>query len=233
MTTKQLNKLTMYLAVEGICDASPTAWQPIQAFADAYTDLKTHVTNIQTFSQSQEQNTSGIAQDKQAARQAMCSTALPIAGAIHAYAVKIKNHTLAATVDFSMSDLMGGRDVQSRDYCQNIYTTANTNLANLANYGVTAAKLTALTNAIATYNLLICKPRDTRAAGKTITGDLQAEFDAADVDLGIMDDLTGQITNATFVSNYENARIIVDTTASHASPIAPTPAPGTTPGKSN
>jgi hypothetical protein len=38
-----------------------------------------------------------------------------------------------------------------------------------------------------------------------------------------MDDLTGQITVAKFVSDYENARIIVDTTASHASPTPPTP----------
>jgi len=53
MTTKQLNKLTMYLAVEGICDGTPSAWQSLQAFADAYTDLKTRVTNIQTFAQSQ------------------------------------------------------------------------------------------------------------------------------------------------------------------------------------
>ena len=179
MNTKQLNKLTMYLAVEGICDGTPTAWQSLQAFADAYTDLKLHVTNIQTFSQSQAQDTSGVAQDKQAARQAMCAAALPIANAVHAMAVKTKSNTLANAVDFSMSDLMGGRDVQSRDNCQNIYTTANTNIANLAPYGVTAAKLTALTNAIAAYNLLISKPRDTRAAGKTVTTNLQAEFDAA------------------------------------------------------
>jgi hypothetical protein len=227
MNTKQLNKLTMYLAVEGICDGTPTAWQPVQAFADAYADLKIHVTNIQTFSQSQEQDTSGIAQDKQAARQAMCAAALPIANAVHAYAVKTKNNTLAMSVDFSMSDLMGGRDVQSRDNCQNVATTANANIANLANYGVTATKVTALTNAIAVYNLLISKPRDTRAQGKTVTGNLQTEFDAADEDLGIMDDLTGQITVAKFVSDYNNARIIVDTSASHASPTPPTPPPAT------
>jgi hypothetical protein len=223
MTTKQLNKLTMYLAVEGICDGNPTAWQTLQAFADAYTDLKTRVTNIQTFAQSQTQNTTGVAQDKKAARQAMCALALPIAKAVHAYAVKTKNNTLAASVDFSMADLVEGRDVASRDKCQNIYNSANTNLANLANYGVTAAKLTALTNAIAAYNLLISKPRDTRAKGKTITTNLQAEFDAADEDLTVMGDLTGQITDATFVSDYQNARIIVDISASHASPPPPTP----------
>jgi hypothetical protein len=227
MKTKQLNKLTMYLAVEGICDASPTVWQAVPAFADAYADLKTHVTNIQTFAQSQTQDNTGIAVDKQAARAAMCNLALPIAGAVHAYAVKIKNHTLAATVDYSLSELMGGRDVQSRDYCQNIFNTANTNLANLGNFGVTAAKLTALTNAIAAYNLLISKPRDTRAQGKTITSNLEAKFDAADQDLMQMDDLTGQLSDAKFVSDYNNARIIVDTAASHASPTPPpvTPKP--------
>jgi hypothetical protein len=39
-----------------------------------------------------------------------------------------------------------------------------------------------------------------------------------------MDDLAGQITNAKFVGDYTNARIIVDTAASHASP-APVPVP--------
>src|SRR5882724_8114304 len=101
MNTKQLNKLTMYLAVKGICDASPAAWQPLAAFADAYTDLKTRVTNIQALSQSQEQDTSGIAQDKQAARAAMCNVALPVAKAVHAYAVKTNNNQLAAQTDFS------------------------------------------------------------------------------------------------------------------------------------
>ena len=64
MTTKQLNKLTMYLAVGGIRDGTPASWQTLQAFADAYTDLQTRVTNIQTFAQNQTQDTSGIAEDK-------------------------------------------------------------------------------------------------------------------------------------------------------------------------
>lgn len=225
MDTKKLNKLSMCLAVEGICDASPTVWQNLPAYADAYNDLKIHVTNIQTLAQSQAQDTSGITQDKQAARQAMCAAALPIANAVHAYAVKTKNNTLAATVDFSMSDLLGGRDMTCRDNCQNITTTATTNLANLATFGVTAAKLTGLNGAIGAYNLLISKPRDTRAQGKTVTGTLQAEFDAADEDLVIMDDLTGQLTDAKFASDYNNARAIVNTAASHASPTPPAPVP--------
>jgi hypothetical protein len=221
METIQTNKLTMYLAVEGICDGSTASWQAVQAFADSYADLQIRVTNIQTFAQSQTQKTTGITQDKAAARKAMCAAALSVANAVHAYAVKTKNNTLAASVDFTMATLMRGRGLSSVERCQNVYAAANTNIASLAPYGVTAAKLAALNAAIAAFNLLISKPRDTRAQGKTVTGTLKTEFDAADEDLNIMDDLCGQIADAKFVADYNNARIVVDTAASHASPNAP------------
>jgi hypothetical protein len=228
MRTKQLNKLTMYLAVKGICDGNPTVWQAVQAFADAYADFETHVVNIQTYAQNQEQDTSGITQDKHAARGTMCNAALPIAKAIHAYALKTKNNQIAMSVDFSLSDLMSGRGVTSRDNCQNICATANANLALLADYGVTAAKLTALTAAIAAYNGIISKPRDTRVQGKTLTGNIQTEFTAADDALTLMNDLLGQLDDAKFVSDFTNARIIVDTAASHESSTPETP-PATPP----
>jgi len=65
------------------------------------------------------------------------------------------------------------------------------------------------------------------AAGATVTKQLSDEFDAADETLSeILDGLIGQFqsTNAKFVSDYNNARIIVDTSASQASSNQPTPA---------
>jgi hypothetical protein len=227
MKTKQINKLTMYLAVGGICDGSPAVWQPLQAFADAYADFKTRVANIQAFGQSQAQDNSGVAKDKQAARAAMCNATLPITRAVHAYAVKTRNNLLIMQVNFTLSELMGGRDVQSAERCQNIYAAANANLAGLASYGITAAKLAPLGNAIAAYNALISAPRQVRAQGKTITGNIETEFAAADDALVLMDDLLGQLGDAKFVSNYTNARIIVDTAASHASPTPPATQPTT------
>jgi flagellar hook-associated protein FlgK len=115
--------------------------------------------------------------------------------------------------------------------CQNIHDLANTNLASLGSYGVTAAKLTALQAAIDGFKAIVSKPRDNIAAGKTVTQQLSDEFDAADETLAeILDGLIGQFqaTNATFVSDYNNARTIVDASASHASPNQPTPAPTTT-----
>ncbi len=215
----------MYLAVEGICDASPAVWQTLLAFANAYTDLKTRISNIQVFSQTLAQPTVGVTQDKQAARLAMCGCALPIARAVHAYALKTGNNTLAASVDYSMSDLVGGRGERSAERCQNINAAASTNLSNLASYGITSQKLLTLTGIIAAYNQVSSKPRDTRAQAKTTVVNLQTEMDAADADLVQMDDLLAQLNNAKFASDYTNARIIVDIAASHT--VTPPPAPAT------
>ncbi len=232
MTTKQLNKLTTALALEGICDPNAVIIATIPAFATSDADLQSHVTNIQTLWQAQAQNTSGIADDKRQARLAMCNTALALTGALHAFATKTKNNALANEMDYSLSDLMAGRDTESARRCQEIYDTTNTNLPALADYGPTAAKLNLLKAAIAAYNLLITKPRENRAQHKTTTGNLQAEFDLLDGALVILDDLIPQFApaNQKFVDDYNNARTIVDTSASHASPT-PTPAPAATPGK--
>jgi hypothetical protein len=229
MTTKQLNKITISLASEDICDANAILLPSVPAFADAYADVQSHVTNIQTFSQNQSQDITGIARDKQQARQAMCNLALPVAGAIHAYATKTDNNELEAKSNFSLSDLMAGRDSASAECCLNLHDLANTILADLASYGITASKLTLMKAGIGAYNLLISKPRDTRVKGKTITGSIETEFAALDKAFSIMDDLIPQFApaNQQFVDDYNNARTIVNTAASHASPTPPTPPPAT------
>ena len=91
---------------------------------------------------------------------------------------------------------------------------------------MTAAKLTALQAAITAFSGIMQKPRQTIASGKTVTQQLSDAFDAADLALNEeLDNLIGQFqaTNAKFVSDYTNARIIVDAAASHASPTPPTP----------
>jgi len=96
---------------------------------------------------------------------------------------------------------------------------------------VTAAKLTALQAAIDGFKAIVSKPRDNIVAGATVTQELNDEFAAADETLSeILDGLVVQFkdTNAKFVSDYNNARTIVDASASHASPNQPTPAPTTT-----
>lgn len=227
MNTKQENKLAMYLAVKAALDSNNATWQSLQAFADGYTDFTSHITRIQTLELSQVTDSSGIAVDKKASKTAMATAAQKISAAVHAYAVKTKNNTLATETNFSVSDLTGERDADAIKDCQNIHDVANTNLVSLAAYGVTAAKMTALQANIDGFKAIVSKPRDNIVAGATVTQQLSDEFDAADETLSeILDGLVVQFNDANpkFVSDYNNARIIVDRSASHVSPNPPTPA---------
>ena len=228
MTAKQENKLSMYLAVKAVCDRNTATWQTLQAFADGYTEFGLHVTNIQSLAQSQSQQTGGLATDKKSLREQMAEAAVEVASATSAYAKKTKNKDLAAKVNYSRSDMTGGRDTAAADIARNIRTNANANVANLAAYGVTAAKLTALQQKIDAYDASLAKPRDARAAGKTATDQMDAEFSAADAVLkDEMDNLAPQFktANATFVKDYTNARIIVDSGGAKAKTKTPTPPP--------
>jgi hypothetical protein len=231
MNNKQQNKLAMYLAVKGVVDANDTTWQSLQAFADGYTDFTGHITQIQTLNLTQVTDSTGIALDKKASKAAMAAAAQQISAAVHAYAVKTKNNTLANETAFTVSDLTTDRDADAIKDCQNIHDLANTNLASLAGYGVTTANLLGLQAVINAFKGMVSKPRDNIVEGSTVTKELSSEFDAADVTLEeILDGLIGQFqaANPKFVGDYRNARIIVDTSASHASPNQPAPAPTTT-----
>ena len=160
MTTKQQNKLAMYLAVKSLLDANNSIWQSLLAFADGYADFTGHVTQIQTLELSQVTDSTGIAQDKKASKAAMATAAQTISAAVHAYAVKNKNNTLANETAFTVSDLTGERDADAIKDCQNIHDLANTNIASLGAYGITAAKLTALQANIDGLKAIVTRPRD-------------------------------------------------------------------------
>lgn len=230
MTSKQENKLSMYLAVKAVCDRNSSTIATLAAFADGYTEFETHVTNIQTLAQNQAVDATGLAADKQQLRRDMATTTAAIARAVYAYAKKVKNNDLAAQTDVSPSTYLEGRDTLAATNALNIHAAATTHLASLTDYGVTAAKLTDLKAKIDAYAASLSKPRDAVASGSTATKQLAAEFTAADAILvDQLDSLINQftVTNAKFVEDYHNSRIIVDNTGGKAKATTPPePKPG-------
>ena len=228
MNAKQENKLSMYLAVNAVCDRNKSTWQALQAFGDAYADFGTHVQNIQNIAQSQAADSSGLSADKQQLRGQMADATVEIANAVYAYARKARNNDLAAKVNVNRSGILGGRDTAAADLARSIHAAASANLANLGPYGVTDAKLTALKSAIDAYAGSIARPRDARASSATATSQLASEFDAADTVLGDqMDTLVLQFksANPAFVTDYSNARVIVESAGKSKATPPPTPAP--------
>lgn len=226
MTTKQENKLSMYLAVRTVCDRNNSIWQTLPAFVDASADFGTRIINIQTLAQKQAVDSTGLTLDKDQLRKAMALAAVELAKATNAYAKKIGNHDLDAKTMVSVSTYMQGRDTLAAPNALNLHAAVTANLAALAPFGVTAAKLTALKAKIDAYAASIAKPRDAVGSGSSATQQMGDEFDAADAALNDqMDALVSQFadSNPQFVADYNNARIVVDSGGGGAKPTPPAP----------
>ena len=235
MNTRQDNRLAMSLTVQTTCNRYSAVIAQIPAFVTALGDLGVKIAYIKQQAQIQAGKTDGITLDKNTAKKALCDKAFEISSAVGSYASTVKNGDLAAKVNFTHSDLQRSRDIETAGLCQNIRTAATDNLSALADYSVSAADLSDLAQKISDYETALSSPANARVSKKTATDNIDAGFNDFDVILeNRMDGLLPkfQAISADFVKDYWNARNIVDTAASHASPAPPTPpAPATTPAK--
>lgn len=226
MTTKQENKLSMYLAVLAACEPHLTAIQALPAMDEAHADFHRHVANIQRITQLRDVTGTGIADDKRSLRTRMAESANAIALAIRAYAIKAGKPDVAAKANIPASRMNTGRDTAAAVTARNIHAMASEHLKGLERFGITPDKVDRLGIMIDAYAASIGKPRAAAAQGVTLTQQLAAEFDAADALLmDQMDALMRQFRAAepAFVEAYRNARALVHLKATRGKP---TPAAG-------
>ncbi|MDQ3798228.1 MAG: carboxypeptidase-like regulatory domain-containing protein [Acidobacteriota bacterium] len=213
MKAAQEAKLNMYEAVKTVCQDNVATVATINAFKTAHDELKDKISTIKEVAQQQDMATTGIAADKMARKQNLSRIAAAIAGAITAYAAATGNNTLKQEVKFTNSSLLRTKDAMLAPRCQNIHDLGAANLAALADYGVTAAKLTELQTAIDAYAEAAPKPRAAKTTQSTIVTSLAQLFDEADAILTErMDTLIEMFaaTNPDFVATYQSARKILD-----------------------
>lgn len=229
MTDPQENKLTMYRAVLQALDANAAEYAGVAAFGTQVTNFRNSVNLIGELAQTQTADTTGITLDKKMLQDQMVDMALRVAGAVKAWASENNNAALRNQADINKSTFTKARDDMRDDIAQQMHDLGNANVAQLANYGVTAATLTGLQTRIDAYRAAIGSPRTARAQKSTATDMLATEFDRADMIL--QDRIDGLIeqfksSGTTFYADYKNARRIVNT--GNHSPV-PDPAPAPTP----
>ena len=232
MQASQKNKLAMYQATEEILSRKDYAplWQGLPGFVKlhgAYTDA---LAEIGALGLKQGRRKTGLAEDKGAARLALCRAANTLAGAVAAYAHAAGNNELLTRVDTTLSILLGGRGQDSSDKCKDILAAATANLSVLADYGVQQADLDELSGRIAAFDALAPKPQAARASAKSAGQALDAAFDRAD---GLLNNgldkllLKFEDNHPDFFRDYQNARTIIDLPGArnHAAPPPPPPTP--------
>ena len=130
----------MFVAVLGVLDNSKTVWQTATAFAGARDALAAAVAVIRAEELKQSGTTTGITQNKRLARQAMCSTAAVVGGAVAQWAETQGKNDIFATVDFSNADLLHMTEADCLTNCTAIYNAGNANIAVAETYPAEALR---------------------------------------------------------------------------------------------
>jgi hypothetical protein len=179
----------------------------------------------------------GSAEDKAREAAEAEDAAYPIARALVQWFRDQKDETNAAKVDFSLTDLRRMRD---QDLLAQLNTTlelaqgvtSGAQATQAADYGLTAAKVTALGKEIEDYAKYINAPQASIADRKALTAQLRKQFNAVEQKFASLDDLilnfNGTPAGHALVAAYQAARIVRDL---GGSPAKPEPVPAVTPAK--
>lgn len=227
MNKVQTNKFRAYNTVDAVLDAHEATWTPLAAFAAGVSRFKGIIVEIQDSAQTQASRT-GAANEKSYALEALGNAAFETAAAVHAFAVAQRDYELEGRVDFSRSSVSLGRETAVVSRCRDIHAAATAHVADLADYGITAAKLTALKKKIDAFETSISKPRQQVAESSAATVSLAEQFNEADEVLKkCLDKLVYQfkVSAPDFFNEYQTARSIVNIRGGRKTNDTPTPAP--------
>ena len=213
MKSKQENKLSMYYAVQRVCNANPLVWGGLPAFVTAFNDLKTSIGKVENILKIQERGILGVAKDKNVIRDSMIDLTLRIAGAVFAYASDTNNLILKGKVDFSRSELRHERDSFCIQHSQAVADEANNVIGALGTYGILPADITLLRSKAADFTSALSAPRTAIAERKGATDEIGKQMRKTDVILKEkLDKLIEKfkVSNVDFYKLYFDARRIVD-----------------------
>ncbi len=233
MNTVDENRLTMVTTTTGVIVKYKEVWQDHVAFARGFAALEAEQETIDEQAQTAA-GKSGAASAKKLALVALGKAGEEIIGAVLAYANEQALPELAAKVNYAPTDFISGNARKIVTRANTVHAAATEALANLADYRITAAKLTAFKKKIDAYDSVKTSPRENiveRSAANQLLPQLIRT--AVNIFRDQLDGLMVQFKSEhpNFYEEYFSARSIVDTrgaqhTDSKNSPLnTPTPTP--------
>jgi len=213
MTNEQESRLSMYFTFKDFQSPYTAITNPLPNYTANSTTFTNTITQIQGIAEQQKISKLGITDVKNQAKDTLIVMSADYARKLGVFAKFTNNLTLAQEVKFTESKLRQAADTAVKDYAQIVYDRAQTNVAALATYGITAATQTALLNAINAYNATIGKPGASRTESGKITKQLDNLFKTADAALANMDAAVEiiRLTQVEFYNSYKNARKVIET----------------------
>jgi hypothetical protein len=217
MKYQQEDFLNMLYTETAVCTKFQTTWSTNTVFSQSQTLLAGKLPLIEANRDAQMTTSKGITAEKNAKRALAVDKALFLVNRMQSYATVTGNNDLLESIRFNSSKLNKCRDTEVVGYCDNIAAKATANVANLANYGVTAVLITDFQTAVAAYAAYIAKPRTVTTVTKNATENLAILFKEANDILTKRLDLDIEVFKTTkpdFYSQYQSARQIISSSGS-------------------
>lgn len=180
MKKHEENVLTMYKTVCSILKSAGTilvglsgSQEKIEAFSGILNQIEQKETELKTL-------TAGKTQSKRSAEKELVDEIFKICQAMLLFSKSAKNLELAAKTKVTKTELLRLRDSELLAKVREINSLAKINESNIAGYGITNERLTALEEMINSYESKILS-KETSFADKTAArGELTALFKSAD-----------------------------------------------------
>jgi hypothetical protein len=211
MTKEQIDQYDMLLSVENHFDDNTTVWTSVPPLAASKALLTAKIRAIGEQAALQLLNTDGITASKDAARAVLEDQTFVIGSALAGYASIIANKDLYERNKYTPTALTRFRDAELIGVSTNLLRDANTEMANLAPYGVLPANTVTLNTNINAFGAIMKNPTEAISKRKSATDKLVDLIPEAITILETrLDNLVVAIasTQTNFVDVYRNVRAI-------------------------
>ncbi len=227
MNRIQENYFSMMLAVKTVCNKFIGTIENLPALKNTYNAFLQIADNVINLRSIQEKDTTGVTRDKAVKAEELINHAMGVVGGVTAFALTTGNNELFKSLNFSKSSLAGSGDTGLISRIQTLYDNILPIVGKLSDYNITSEKLSLLNDLKEQYKSIVQAPRAAKSETSTATDELETNIQAAREKLEIMDRLmlTLAVSEKTFYSEYQSARIIIDLGSGGKKENEPVPIP--------
>jgi hypothetical protein len=213
MDKEQEDKLNMYQASDGVLQTHNAVWSGNTGFAGVVTTMEGRLDDIEDLRDQQEEDYTGVTEDKQEARIDLEKNTYTVGSLIAIYASVNNKRKLFKKVNYGKSELSKARDTELPGMSAQVYEEAVANAIPCLAFGLTAGMITTLQTSMSTYVTNISKPREAISDTSAATEQMPPVF--ADVDKILAEQIDKGMelyreSEPDFYTEYFNARIIVN-----------------------
>lgn len=169
MNTFIENRISMYKATDRVCDDNSSLITANAGLASTHARFKVLLKEMDDLSRDQSMNRTGVTVDKQFARNKLDLGIETSAGYIVSHFTRVKNYTIANSVDKALSTVQGMADQTVIGHGQLVLQLLTQNQAALAPFGVDAAYIDSFSLTLTNYITLVATPTTARNIKKTLT----------------------------------------------------------------